>query len=161
MHNKKILLVYYSRSGKTKKAAEYLCSSINCTLEEINDTKDRKGLLGFIKSGRDAIKGNTTSLAALKYNPSDFDLIILATPVWASHLSTPIRTYIKDNKEYLKRVAVFSTQAGSKDNLVFSDISELTGESPITSLTISGKQLKGDGYKRILKEYIKTFQSYL
>lgn len=158
---KKILLVYYSRSGKTKLAAEYLCSMINCESEELLDTKDRKGILGFIKSGRDAMKGRMTSLNPLNYNPAEYDLVIIGTPVWASHICAPIRTFVEQNKNVLKRVAVFSTQGGPGDNSVFADLSSILSDSPITSLSIPRKYLKGDEYKRILKDFIKTFQSYL
>ncbi|MDY6965570.1 MAG: hypothetical protein SVM80_06305 [Halobacteriota archaeon] len=36
-------LVYYSRTGTTKKVADAISDIINCDIEEIVDTKDRSG----------------------------------------------------------------------------------------------------------------------
>lgn len=110
--DKKILIVYYSRTGATKKVAEILREKLNCDSEEIIDTKNRSGALGYIMSGRDAMKKKLTKLQPLKKNVADYDLVIIGTPTWVYTLSTPIRTFISENKEKIKSVAIFYTMGG-------------------------------------------------
>lgn len=48
----KIMIVYYSRTGNTHKVAEDMASRLGAGTERLIDRKNRKGLLGYIKSGR-------------------------------------------------------------------------------------------------------------
>jgi flavodoxin len=50
----KILIVYYSRTGRTKKIAEKIQYRLNADIDEISDTKNRAGILGWLSAGRDA-----------------------------------------------------------------------------------------------------------
>lgn len=47
------LVVFYSRTGNTKKVAEALARELKCDTDEILETKSRKGILGYIFAGRD------------------------------------------------------------------------------------------------------------
>lgn len=50
----KALVVYYSRSNKTCEIAERISSRIQADLAEINERRNRRGIMGFITSGNDA-----------------------------------------------------------------------------------------------------------
>ena len=52
----KALVVYYSGRGRTKKVAEAISNILSCDIEELVDTEDRTGLLGYIHAGRQAMK---------------------------------------------------------------------------------------------------------
>ena len=56
----KPLVIFYSRTGWTKKVAENISKNLNCDIEEVVDHKKRNGLFRFITSGRDAMKKKTT-----------------------------------------------------------------------------------------------------
>ena len=56
----KPLVVFYSRTGTTKKVGEALADLLQCDSEELIDTKKRKGPLGFLRSGRDATRNKLT-----------------------------------------------------------------------------------------------------
>jgi flavodoxin len=42
----KTLVVYYSRTGTTRKVAEAIAGILRCDIEEVVDTKKRSGILG-------------------------------------------------------------------------------------------------------------------
>ncbi len=44
------LVVHYSRTGTTKKVAEKLAFLLKCVSEEIHDTTNRKGKLGWLRA---------------------------------------------------------------------------------------------------------------
>jgi flavodoxin len=108
----KTLVVYYSRTGKTRFVAEKVASDLNADIEEVVDLKNRTGRFGFLKAGYDATRGNETEIGETQRSPSDFDLVVIGTPVWNSRPASAIRTYLKRNDFAGKKVAVFCTNEG-------------------------------------------------
>ena len=102
----KILVAYYSRSGNTRKISGEISSTLECDVEEIIDTKNRSGVLGFIRAGRDASGHKLTVLEDIKKDPADYDLVVIGTPIWGGNMSTPIRTYITENHSKLLSFAL-------------------------------------------------------
>jgi flavodoxin len=88
----KKLVVFYSRTGTTKKIAQEIARKINADIEEIADLKNRKGILNWILAGRDGMKGSLTKVNYSK-DPGKYDLIIAGTPVWVNMVPA-IRTYL-------------------------------------------------------------------
>ena len=105
----KSLVVYYSRTGKTKFVAETIAEKLGSGIEEIVDLKGREGKMGWMSATRDASNEKETPIAPTKKNPKDYDLLIIGTPVWAFNLTPAIRTYIKNNDLSGKKVALFFT----------------------------------------------------
>ena len=114
MANKKILVVYFSRSGNTKKVAIDIASALNADIEQLIDKKDRRGIVGYLKSGRDASTEKLADLEPTKNDPSKYDLVVLGTPIWAWTMTPAIRTYILENKSSFKDIACFTTAGGTK-----------------------------------------------
>jgi flavodoxin len=116
----KSLVVYYTRTGKTKFVAETIATQLGADIEEIVDLKKRAGTLGWIMSGKDASRKSLTEIAPTRKAPADYDLIVIGTPIWAWSPTPAIRTYISQNNLSGKKVALFYTfdsglkQAGEK-----------------------------------------------
>jgi flavodoxin len=146
MSNQKVLVVYYSRSGKTSLAAEELRKKFNADIEELIDTKSRKGILGYILAGKDAVQGKLTEIKPVKYNPANYDLVIIGTPTWASGMCSAVRTYINHNKKAFKRLAFFATAAGDGMDKTIKSLEELCIIKPEFTLGFSGKDLKNKSY---------------
>ena len=51
-----VLVIYYSRTGKTRAAAQFIGETLGCDILEIKDLKDRSGISGFFSGARDARK---------------------------------------------------------------------------------------------------------
>ncbi|HTY74310.1 MAG TPA: flavodoxin [Candidatus Nanoarchaeia archaeon] len=105
----KSLVVYYSRTGNAKFVAQTVAAELGSDLEEIVDTKNRAGKLGWISASRDASGGKQTSISPMTRNPADYDLIIVGTPVWAWRPTPAIRTYFANNNLTGKKIALFFT----------------------------------------------------
>jgi len=150
----KTLVVYYSRSGNTKKIAEEISSKMKCDIEEIIDNKNRKGIIGWLKSGRDARSKNLTSIKEMRKTPERYDLLAIGTPIWAALMAPAVRTYINENKGKFKNVAFFCTCGSSGDSTAFGDMEDFIGITPLAKLTLTRKDLKGD-HEDKLKMFIK------
>jgi flavodoxin len=155
----KILVSFYSRSGKTKKIAKKLSEKLKCDLEEIIDTKNRNGIVGFLSAGTDANLKRLTVLKEIKKNPSLYDLIILGSPVWSSNISTPIRTYIYLYKKEFKNVAFFCNRLGSDALKIFYDMEKICQKKPVALLELTSREIVKDLYPAKLKKFIEKIKA--
>lgn len=101
----KSLMVFYSRTGTTRKAAEEISNLLKSDIEEVIDMKNRTGALGWFISGIDAALKRLTVIKETKNDPASYDVVVLGTPVWVGTMSSPIRTFISQNKGHLRKVA--------------------------------------------------------
>ncbi|MBQ6512566.1 flavodoxin, partial [Methanobrevibacter sp.] len=109
----KSLIAYYSRTSITKKLAEEIAGKLNADIEEIVPKVNYQGKIGYARGGKDAITEKIIDLEPLKYDPQDYDVVYLGTPVWASKASTPLLSYIKQNEGNFSDVKFFVTAGGS------------------------------------------------
>jgi flavodoxin len=154
----KILVVFYSRSGNTKKIAESISESLDCDIEEIVDTEKRGGIFGYIKSGYEAFRGKLSKIEDPKNDVSQYDLVIIGTPVWAGKMAVPVRTYITQNHAKFGKTAFFSTAGGTNFDSTFSDMKEVSGASPIAEIGIRAKEVQDGSYKPKVAEFLTKIQ---
>jgi flavodoxin len=103
----KTLVVYYTRTGNSKFAAETIAAELGADIEEVVDLKKRQGRLSFLSAGRDAGQGKETEIAPTKRVPSDYDLVIIVQPIWNKSPTPAIRTYLNRNDLSGKKVGLF------------------------------------------------------
>lgn len=152
-------VVFYSRTGTTKKVGKALAELLRCNSEELIDTKKRKALLGFIRSGRDANTQRLTVLEPLIHDHESYDLVARGTPVWGGMMSSPIRTYITTNKSKFNRVAFFCTQGGTENERLFSDMEALYGKNPASVLALRGADVKKEDYQDKLSAFADSLNT--
>jgi len=150
------LVIFYSRSGNTRKIAQEISTALKFDLEEIFDTRAREGLWGFLSAGNDASKRRLTSIKENKKDPSFYELIIIGTPIWAGNISVPIRTYLHMHKKDFNQVAFFYTGLNSNNTKVFKDMEEICGKKPLSLLEITSREIKRNIYQAKVKEFIKS-----
>ncbi len=149
----KSLVVFYSRTGTTKRIGQALAQLLACDTEELVDTKKRSGPLGFVSAGRDAQAKRLTTLADVTHDPSLYDQVILGTPIWGGTLSSATRTYISLNKSKFKRVAFFCTHGGSKNIQLFDEMAALCEQRPVDTLAVSQDEVKKEAYQDKLRQF--------
>ena len=155
----KTLVVYYSRTGTTKKVGEKLAKHLKCHFEEIIDLKRRSGAIGWMGAGKDAMKKKLTYIKDIKKDPKNYDLIIIGSPVWAGNVAPAIRTYILTNKPNIKKVAFFCTMGGSTGK-IFSEMEEIINIKPLGILSLKTKEVNNPGhnYNNKINNFIKTIK---
>lgn len=107
----KTLIVYYSYSGTTERVAEHLRDLTGGTLYELelanpytgsdNDVSDR------VFAERD--NGKMPELAGMLPDVSEYDRILIGTPVWNSSMANPVLGYLQQTDFSGKVVAPFWT----------------------------------------------------
>ncbi len=150
----KTIIVFYSLTGNTKKVAESIAEILKCDIEEIIDYKNRKGFLGFLISGRDAILKKTTQISPISKDISQYEHVIIGTPVWASNITPAIRTFITNYREVFKNVSFFCTMGFSGDKNVFRELELLCVRKPLFCVSFSQKEI-------LYKRYFEKLDSVL
>ncbi|MFX1496887.1 MAG: flavodoxin family protein [Promethearchaeota archaeon] len=153
------LIIFYSRTGNTKQLAELISQQGNWKFEEIIDTKKRKGIIGFLKSGYEATRKKLTIIKELEKNPALFDSLILGTPIWNKRMSTPIRTFIVQNKSKMKKIAFFCTEGSKGGFKTFENMAELCGMQPTATLEITKQDIKNDLHLNKVKNFVQEISS--
>lgn len=149
----KSLVVYYSRTGRTRKVAEALARLLAADLDELHDTRRRSGLLGGLAGGRDAWLARETGLAPLKYDPAGHDLVVLAGPVWAFNICPALRAYARLHGHRLRRAAFVATQGGRGAERAFAALSDLLGAPPVATLVLLDRDIDRDRHLPALEDF--------
>lgn len=154
----KALVIFYSRTGTTKKLALAIADELKADYEEIIDLKDRSGIMGWLASGKDAMKKKITSIKEIKRDIESYGLVIFGSPVWAGSIAPAIRTFLINNQDKLKKVAFFCTMGGNNPSKTFLQMQELSS-IPISTLALSTKEVRNDLYKDKLSNYITEIKT--
>ena len=135
------LIVYYSRSGMTRMAAQDINEKISGDIEEIIDNKDRSGVIGYLLSGCGAIFKKKADLKDMRSNPAEYDLVIVGTPVWAGTVSAPVRTYLEKYKGSFKKIVFFCTMGGNKGSKTLAVMESLSDKKPEYTLALTDREI--------------------
>ena len=149
----KILVVYYSRTGNTKKVCQELAARLGADCEEIIATKSRSGIWGYLMGGRDAAKNTPAVIKPVKYDPGQYDLVVIGTPVWVGTMPPAIRTYIAGNNDKLKNVAYLCTMGGRGGDKTILAMEEQSGKKGTASLILLTKEIQKDQYSEKLNQF--------
>ena len=104
----KILIIYYSRTGKSKIISETLQKMLNADLLEIKDKKDRSGTWGFISSAYDSLFDRESEIEPAHPDLSLYSSVVVVSPVWNWKISTPVITLIKNNSFKGKKFMMYT-----------------------------------------------------
>ena len=148
-----ILVIHYSRSGNTQKVAQAIARACGADLEQIRDVKPRHGLWGWIRSGREAMRAIPAEIRPLKRDPASYELVVLGSPVWVGHVSSPMRAYLRQRAGQFTRVALFVTEGGSGGPKALAEMTALAGQQPVATLELHAREL-GDDLRSKLSAFI-------
>ncbi|WP_407391993.1 flavodoxin family protein [Methanobrevibacter sp.] len=141
----KSLVAYYSRTNITKKLAERIASETDSDIEEIKPKVNYQGKIGYARGGKDAISEKIIDLEELKYDPAEYDIVYIGTPVWAGKSSSPVFSYLKQNEGKFNNVKFFTTFGGRGFESTFEQM-EANSKKPLKTLALKTKEVKNDEF---------------
>ena len=157
----RVLIVYYSRSGKTRGFAEVIAEKLGAELEEIVDHRNRNGLFRFLSSGNEAYLKKVIPIERLEKDLSQYDLIIVGTPIWAGNLSSPVRSFLREYKEKFPRIAFFAICLGSDPQNIFLEAEEIVGKKPLALMHITRRDIKKQLDLELVDAFVKNIKQNL
>lgn len=150
------LVVCYSRTGTTRRAADAIVQATGATLDVVTEARSRSGFLNYMRSGKEALFKRAAPIEPTQHDPAVFDLVVLGCPVWAGHIPSPMLTYIDANRRHLRRVAFFATQHTASADKMFRQMAGEIGHEPIATLVLLQRDVEagtcGDAVSRFAAE---------
>ena len=141
----KSLVVYYSRTKITQKVAQEIANKLDCDIEEIHPKVNYQGKIGYARGGKHAIQEKIIDRESLNFDPSDYDVVYIGTPVWAGKAATPVISYLKQNEGKFANVKFFVT-AGSSGFESTIEQMEKYSIKPLKTLALKTKEVKKDEF---------------
>lgn len=127
VQNPRILVAYYSLTGKTEKVARAIADVSGGELYQIqvdkaypDNKKERRKIL------EQEIENNyLPPLKPTTINPDNYSIIFLGSPVWGNHISQPIKSFLSKYNLSGKHVIPFVTHSGGGRGHSFNDVASL------------------------------------
>jgi len=138
----KALVVYYSRTGTTKRLAEELSRKLGCDIEAIVSKVSYRYFTGWLKAGKHAMKGITDELEPVRSDLGKYDVVIVGTPIWAGTISSPVRTFLARDGCSIRRAAFFITSGGEDRDATFKAMETAYGRPPLARLGLKTREVK-------------------
>lgn len=141
----KILVAYFSASGKTEKVAKNLAEAVGADVYEINpEIPYTKADLNWMdKKSRSSVEMNDKSfrpaIVDKDANVAEYDIVFVGFPIWWYVAPTIINTFLESYDFSGKRIILFATSGGSGFG---NTVAELKGSAPGAEI-VEGKLLNG------------------
>ena len=100
-----ILVVDYSWTGVSRRAAQLLASHHGWPLGEIRDVHFRAGVLGGARCVIDSLFRRRPAILYLGPDPGDFRTVVLVSPIWAYQMASPMRSFLHEHGPRIQRFA--------------------------------------------------------
>ena len=111
----KSVVIYYSYTGNCRLISNYIAKALNIDIIELKEDGIRKGLIGFLRSGVQALSNARMNLQDGKWQDlSEYDTIFLVFPIWASNINPAIHTFLDNTDLTGKKVNIISVQGSNK-----------------------------------------------
>lgn len=140
MSASRTLVVFYSRSGTTRRIAQTLAGALKCDQEEITEPRPRSGFLGYVRSLLEAGRKLPAIIAPTKHDVSSYDLVVIGTPVWGWSVSSPVRAYLMATASQLPEVAFLCTLGGRGSESAFAQMTAVVGKKPRAVCAITQRE---------------------
>lgn len=154
----RILVVYYSRTGHTRKVALEIASALKADVEEAADHDDRRGFLGYLRSGRQAFFRRIVPIAPAEKQPGPYELVVVGTPIWNISVSAPVRSYLREHRREIRATAFFCTCDGMGVERVFDQMAIESGLNPVAKLAVTAADLDTDSARQAVAKFASDIQ---
>ena len=130
-----ILIVYYSRTGKTRMVAEKLASLLAADIEEIREAKGRSGRINWFVGVKDSLLGKPAEITS-EHSVQPRKLVIIGMPIWAEAPPPAIRAFLTKYDLAGKKVCAFCTSDGSGGKRTFAKTAEFIPDGLTSTLML-------------------------
>jgi flavodoxin len=159
MPHSRRLVAYYSLTGTTQRVAERLAHWLDADLEVLHDRGPRRGALGALRSALDSALGREVWLAPPLFDPANYDLVLVGSPVWYASVSSPVRSYLSRYRDRLRNVAFFCTCGGTGAPRALRHMAKACGRPPLATLVVRAAHAQSGAWEGAAAAFLARLES--
>ena len=132
------IVIYYSKTGNTKRIAEEYAGKNNTEIYGIVDLVKRNGLWGYMKSKFQARIKKRTPIEKPYIDICEYSRIILCMPVWEGTIPSPMRTFLTDYGDKINKIEYIILHSNKRTDYkeIFFEIDKLIRKQRVKSKSI-------------------------
>lgn len=148
------LLVCYSRTGYTESLAREIVGMTGWDLEIITDQHSRDGNWGFLRSILEVLLHLKPAIRGGERDPSGYELVVAAAPVWMRRLASPMRSYLTRHRGRIKTLAFVCTYGGSGAEATAAQAAGIASARLAGMLAVTSQELEQADYRARLDAFL-------
>ncbi|MGE4585190.1 MAG: flavodoxin family protein [Sphaerochaeta sp.] len=124
----KTAVVYYSLDGHTHLVATKISERLDCPAIRLRLQKEFSNANTFPKyfrAGKSSVFRDKPALVTSNLDLEAYDTFVIATPVWAGNLSSPVRSFLSSHSFDGKQVFLVATNNGGSFKRCFATMRKL------------------------------------
>jgi|GEM_PF-391342 len=127
-----VLVVFHSRTGHCRDLARLLSEQRGWALAEVA----WPGQASYARCAKEAILRGHPQIRYQGPDPTDYDVVVLVSPVWCWRLCPPMRSFIRSMEGRLGGVAVVSCMGGSGAGNAVAEVEHLIHRPLVAKLAL-------------------------
>ncbi|MEL6919768.1 MAG: hypothetical protein AAFO77_01925 [Pseudomonadota bacterium] len=155
----KTIILFYSLTGNTAKVAEDMAKMLKADIEEIHETKERRGLWGYLTGLFTSLGGGGTDVEPPDHRFGDYDLVIVGSPVWARQLAAPMRKFLEREKTSISDHASFCLHSGLGFKRAQVVIDEVLGRPAAARFDAKETDIRSEDYWKRLRKFCESLDA--
>jgi len=121
----KTLVLYFTRTGNSKRIAQKISDRADAEIAEISDDKNWQGVWGFIKGGyHSSIWKTTNSRLTPALDLGVYNKVVVISPMWASNVAPAVFSLLLKEKDNIKELHLLIKSDGAPADASFAKIEE-------------------------------------
>ena len=155
---KPAIVVVFSLGGHTRRTGAEIAGRLGCQMLEISEPRRRHGALAWLRSGLEALFRILPVIEPIDRDLREFSLVVVGTPVWVGHVSSPVRSFLARHRGEIRSLAAFCMMGGHDPVNTFSDIASACGKMPLATLAVSERDLDTPQYAARLGTFLAALR---
>ncbi len=123
-------------------------------LEMLADRHARDGNWGFLRCILEVLLHLKPGIRGVERDPSGYDLVVVAAPVWMRRLASPMRTYLARQRGRIRRLAFVCTYGGNGAEAAAAQAAAIAGARLIGMLAVTSQELEQADYRARLDAFL-------
>lgn len=158
----RVLVAYYSSSGRNRTLAEAIAVATGADLEAIQSAKSGPALynqgkpnpIAFMVAGVRGWAGLSAPIRPPQHDPAAYDLLVVCTPAYAGGMPGETRSYLTQVRSQVQRVAFVSCSGDANQQGLFRKMERVLGLAPVATLSMAEETVDTGRHVSELQELV-------
>ncbi len=154
----KTAVVYYSRTHTTEDIAKDIDLELDADVLQVKSSLYPLGFTGYVRAIFHALNESMQPIETDHWDLTQYDLVIVGSPVWGAHMSSPIRSFLMQYASQIKDVAYYVTCGGSGADAAIAKMIELGQKRPVATMKITSADITDETFERKISAFTEEIR---